>query len=133
MSPSGLDIKFKGAIHPIIISPTRVTELFEVAHKPEGRCVCMNPVWFVFKRPHEHLHLCLTGVHIGAGCSLSTVRSVLQKCVGTLSVELTQTYSALLEQLKHLGGEQIRNLAVSLQLHRHPSVLLFHLTWYITD
>ncbi|XP_062846062.1 aldehyde oxidase 6 isoform X2 [Trichomycterus rosablanca] len=82
----GLDIKFKGAIHPIIISPTRVTELFEVAHKPEG-------------------------VHIGAGCSLSTVRSVLEKCVGTLSVELTQTYSALLEQLKHLGGEQIRNVA----------------------
>ncbi|XP_060767101.1 aldehyde oxidase 1-like [Neoarius graeffei] len=82
----GLDIKFKGVVHPIIISATRVKELFEVTHKPEG-------------------------VHIGAGCSLSTVRCVLQKCVCSLPVEHTQTYTALLEQLRHLGGEQIRNVA----------------------
>ncbi|KAF4093447.1 hypothetical protein AMELA_G00002150 [Ameiurus melas] len=82
----GLDIKFKGVSHPIIISATRVKELFEVTHKPEG-------------------------VHIGAGCSLSTVRTVLQKCVCSLPAEHTQTYTALLEQLRHLGGEQIRNVA----------------------
>ncbi|MCI4393424.1 hypothetical protein PGIGA_G00157290 [Pangasianodon gigas] len=82
----GLDIKFKGVIHPIIISATRVKELFEVTHKPEG-------------------------VHIGAGCSLSTLRNVLQECVRSLPAEHTQTYTALLEQLRHLGGEQIRNVA----------------------
>ncbi|XP_034155428.2 aldehyde oxidase 1 isoform X1 [Pangasianodon hypophthalmus] len=82
----GLDIKFKGVIHPIIISATRVKELFEVTHKPEG-------------------------VHVGAGCSFSTLRSVLQECVRSLPAEHTQTYTALLEQLRHLGGEQIRNVA----------------------
>ncbi|XP_076865614.1 aldehyde oxidase 6 isoform X2 [Brachyhypopomus gauderio] len=82
----GLDIKFKGVLHPIIISPTRVGELFEVNQKPEGLC-------------------------IGAGCSLSTVRSVLERCVCSLPVEHTQTYAALLEQLRHVGGQQIRNVA----------------------
>ncbi|KAM9493284.1 aldehyde oxidase 6 [Clarias gariepinus] len=82
----GLDIKFKGVVHPIIISGTRVKELFEVSHKPEG-------------------------VHFGAGCTLSTMLCVLQKCVCSLPAEQTQTYSALLEQLRHLGGEQIRNVA----------------------
>lgn len=32
----GPDIKFKGAWHPIIISPTRVQELFEVTKTPQG-------------------------------------------------------------------------------------------------
>ncbi|KAI5627549.1 aldehyde oxidase [Silurus asotus] len=82
----GLDIKFRGVVHPIIISARRVKDLFEVTQNPEGVC-------------------------IGAGCSLSTVRSVLQKCVCSLPAEHTQTYTALLEQLKHLGGEQIRNVA----------------------
>ncbi|GAA6111104.1 aldehyde oxidase 6 isoform X1, partial [Tachysurus ichikawai] len=81
-----LNIKFKGVVHPIIISATRVKELFEVTHKPKG-------------------------VHIGAGCSLTTVWNVLQKCVCSLPTEHTQTYTALLEQLRHLGGEQIRNVA----------------------
>uniref|UniRef100_A0AAR2LBM3 FAD-binding PCMH-type domain-containing protein n=1 Tax=Pygocentrus nattereri TaxID=42514 RepID=A0AAR2LBM3_PYGNA len=82
----GLDIKFKGVIHPIIISGFRVRELFEVTEKPEGVC-------------------------IGAGSSLSTVRSVLEKCVCSLPAEHTQTLAALLEQLSHVAGEQIRNVA----------------------
>ncbi|XP_036417928.1 aldehyde oxidase 3-like [Colossoma macropomum] len=82
----GLDIKFKGVVHPIIISAFRVRELFEVTEKPEGVC-------------------------IGAGCSLSTVRSVLEKCVCSLPAEHTQTHAALLEQLSRVAGEQIRNVA----------------------
>ncbi|KAL7831548.1 hypothetical protein SRHO_G00310510 [Serrasalmus rhombeus] len=82
----GLDIKFKGVVHPIIISGFRVRELFEVTEKPEGVCV-------------------------GAGSSLSTVRSVLEKCVCSLPAEHTQTLAALLEQLSHVAGEQIRNVA----------------------
>uniref|UniRef100_A0AAR2JFA5 xanthine dehydrogenase n=1 Tax=Pygocentrus nattereri TaxID=42514 RepID=A0AAR2JFA5_PYGNA len=81
----GLDIKFKGVIHPIIISGFRVREL----------CVCV----------------CVAGVCIGAGSSLSTVRSVLEKCVCSLPAEHTQTLAALLEQLSHVAGEQIRNVA----------------------
>lgn len=30
-------MKFKGVLHPLIISPTRVEQLFEVTHTPEGR------------------------------------------------------------------------------------------------
>uniref|UniRef100_A0A4W4EHS8 FAD-binding PCMH-type domain-containing protein n=1 Tax=Electrophorus electricus TaxID=8005 RepID=A0A4W4EHS8_ELEEL len=82
----GLDIKFKGVLHPIIISPTRVRELFGVEQRPEGVC-------------------------IGAGCSLSTVQSVLERCVCSLPAEHTQTYAALLGQLRHVGGQQIRNVA----------------------
>ncbi|KAL7834119.1 hypothetical protein AOLI_G00290790 [Acnodon oligacanthus] len=82
----GLDIKFKGVVHPIIISAFRVRELFEVTEKPEGVCV-------------------------GAGSSLSAVRSVLEKCVCSLPAEHTQTLAALLEQLSRVAGEQIRNVA----------------------
>ncbi|KAL6462054.1 hypothetical protein MHYP_G00301990 [Metynnis hypsauchen] len=82
----GLDIKFKGVVHPIIISGFRVRELFEVTEKPEGVC-------------------------IGAGSSLATVRSVLEKCVCSLPAEHTQTLAALLEQLSRVAGEQIRNVA----------------------
>uniref|UniRef100_A0A8B9RLM4 Aldehyde oxidase 6 n=1 Tax=Astyanax mexicanus TaxID=7994 RepID=A0A8B9RLM4_ASTMX len=82
----GPDIKFKGVVHPIIISASRVRELFEVEHKPEGVCV-------------------------GAGCSLSAVRSVLEKSVSSLPEEHTQTMAALLDQLGRVGGEQIRNVA----------------------
>uniref|UniRef100_A0A671SPA3 Aldehyde oxidase 6 n=1 Tax=Sinocyclocheilus anshuiensis TaxID=1608454 RepID=A0A671SPA3_9TELE len=35
----GLDMKFKGIFHPVIISPTQVPELFKVTQKPEGMCV----------------------------------------------------------------------------------------------
>ncbi|XP_066514384.1 aldehyde oxidase 6 [Hoplias malabaricus] len=82
----GLDIKFKGIVHPIILSASRVEELFKVTHKPDGVC-------------------------IGAGCSLSTVRGVLEKCVSSLSAEQTQVHTALLQQLSQVGGEQIRNVA----------------------
>ncbi|XP_049327315.1 aldehyde oxidase 6 [Astyanax mexicanus] len=82
----GPDIKFKGVVHPIIISASRVRELFEVEHKPEGVCV-------------------------GAGSSLSAVRSVLEKSVSCLPEEHTQTMAALLDQLGRVGGEQIRNVA----------------------
>uniref|UniRef100_A0A4W4EGL9 xanthine dehydrogenase n=1 Tax=Electrophorus electricus TaxID=8005 RepID=A0A4W4EGL9_ELEEL len=44
-------------------------------------------------------------------CSLSTVQSVLERCVCSLPAEHTQTYAALLGQLRHVGGQQIRNVA----------------------
>ncbi|XP_031414386.1 aldehyde oxidase 6 isoform X2 [Clupea harengus] len=82
----GLDIKFKGVLHPFIISPTRVPELFEVKHTPQG-------------------------VSIGAGCSMSGVRAVLGGLVQTLPPEQTELHRALLQQLGNLAGQQIRNVA----------------------
>ncbi|KAJ8393803.1 hypothetical protein AAFF_G00057180 [Aldrovandia affinis] len=82
----GPDIKFKGALHPVIISPIGVSELCEVTRSPQGVCV-------------------------GAGCSLSTVRSVLEQLSQDLPREQTEVFRALLQQLGNLGGQQIRNVA----------------------
>ncbi|XP_071320852.1 aldehyde oxidase 6 isoform X2 [Trachinotus anak] len=82
----GPDIKFKGVLHPLIISPTRVKELFEVTHTPQG-------VW------------------LGAGCSLSEVRTLLEKLVPQFPEEKTELFKALIQQLGNLGSQQIRNVA----------------------
>ncbi|KAI1884851.1 hypothetical protein AGOR_G00214090 [Albula goreensis] len=83
---TGPDIKFKGILHPVIISPTRVTQLCEVTRTPKG-------------------------VRVGAGCSLSAVEAVLQRLVEDLPQEQTELFRALLQQLGNLGGQQIRNVA----------------------
>uniref|UniRef100_UPI0037E97E2D aldehyde oxidase 6 n=1 Tax=Semicossyphus pulcher TaxID=241346 RepID=UPI0037E97E2D len=82
----GPDIKFKGVLHPLIISPTRVKELFEVTHTPKG-------VW------------------LGAGCTLAEVRSLLEKKVPQFPEEKTELFRALIQQLGNLGSQQIRNVA----------------------
>uniref|UniRef100_A0A8D3E3Y3 xanthine dehydrogenase n=1 Tax=Scophthalmus maximus TaxID=52904 RepID=A0A8D3E3Y3_SCOMX len=82
----GPEIKYKGVVHPLIISPTRVTELFEVTQTPQG-------VW------------------LGAGCSLSEVRSLLEKLVPQFPDEKTELFKALIQQLGNLGSQQIRNVA----------------------
>uniref|UniRef100_A0A8C7UWJ4 Aldehyde oxidase 6 n=1 Tax=Oncorhynchus mykiss TaxID=8022 RepID=A0A8C7UWJ4_ONCMY len=87
----GPDIKFKGAWHPIIISPTRVQELFEVTKTPQGVC-------------------------FGAGCSLSVVKALLEGLVQEIPEEKTEIYRSLLQQLGNLGGQQIRNVASELSV-----------------
>ncbi|XP_051979767.1 aldehyde oxidase 6 [Xyrauchen texanus] len=82
----GLDIKFKGIFHPIIISPTRVPELFKVSQKPEGVCV-------------------------GAGCSMSVLKSVLERNCSSFPQENTHMFRALLQQINLVGGQPIRNVA----------------------
>uniref|UniRef100_A0A9J8ANH5 Aldehyde oxidase 6 n=1 Tax=Cyprinus carpio carpio TaxID=630221 RepID=A0A9J8ANH5_CYPCA len=84
----GLDMKFKGIFHPVIISPTQVPELFKVTQKPEGVCV-------------------------GAGCSMSFLKSVLERSINDFPPESTHMFRALLQQIKLVGGQQIRNVAVS--------------------
>ncbi|XP_070850187.1 aldehyde oxidase 6 [Chaetodon trifascialis] len=82
----GPDIKFKGVVHPLIISPTRVMELFEVTQTPQG-------------------------VSVGAGCSLSELLSLLEKLVPQFPEEKTELFRALIQQLWNLGSQQIRNVA----------------------
>lgn len=82
----GPDIKFKGVLHPLIISPTRVTELFEVTQTPQG-------------------------VFVGAGCSLSELLSLLEKLAHQFPEEKTELFRALIQQLRNLGSQQIRNVA----------------------
>ncbi|XP_030265629.1 aldehyde oxidase 1-like isoform X2 [Sparus aurata] len=82
----GPDIKFKGVLHPLIISPTRVVELFDVTHTAQG-------VW------------------VGAGCNLSEVQSLLEKLAPQFPKEKTELFRALIRQLRNLGSQQIRNVA----------------------
>ncbi|XP_043965965.1 aldehyde oxidase 6 isoform X2 [Gambusia affinis] len=82
----GPDIKFKGVLHPLIISPMRVKELFGVSEGADG-------VW------------------VGAGSSLSELQSLLEKMVPQLPEEKTELFRALIQQLRNLGSLQIRNVA----------------------
>ncbi|XP_023692582.2 aldehyde oxidase 6 isoform X1 [Paramormyrops kingsleyae] len=82
----GPSMKFKGSRHPVIICPTRVSELYDITHTPQG-------VW------------------VGAGCTLSAVKALLEKLVLELPLDQVETFSALVQQLGHLGGWQIRNVA----------------------
>ncbi|XP_072835150.2 aldehyde oxidase isoform X2 [Pogona vitticeps] len=94
----GLNMKFKDASHPVIISPSRIFDLNAV----------------IFSK---------TGLTLGAACSLSLTKAILTQAVSDLPWEKAEIFRALLKQLKHLGGQQIRNIA-SLGgniISRHPS------------
>uniref|UniRef100_A0A8C1K1Z7 Aldehyde oxidase 6 n=1 Tax=Cyprinus carpio TaxID=7962 RepID=A0A8C1K1Z7_CYPCA len=80
------DIYPIGIFHPVIISPTQVPELFKVTQKPEGVCV-------------------------GAGCSMSFLKSVLERSINDFPPESTHMFRTLLQQIKLVGGQQIRNVA----------------------
>lgn len=53
------------------------------------------------------------GVWVGAGCSLSELQSLLVRLVLELPEEKTELFRALIQQLRTLGSQQIRNVAVS--------------------
>ncbi|XP_025785416.1 aldehyde oxidase 2-like [Puma concolor] len=82
----GPAMKSQGRVHPILLSPARISELS-----------------MVFKTSD--------GLTIGAGCSLAQVKDILAEQVSELPEEKTQTYRALLKHLKCLAGQQIRNMA----------------------
>uniref|UniRef100_A0A8C8SZG8 Aldehyde oxidase 1 n=1 Tax=Pelusios castaneus TaxID=367368 RepID=A0A8C8SZG8_9SAUR len=80
------DMKFKGVYHPVIISPARILDLNVVRYMDNG-------------------------LTLGAACSLALVKDVLTNAVSELPWEKTKIFRALLQQLKTLGGQQIRNIA----------------------
>lgn len=82
----GPEMKFRGVFHPVIIFPARVVELHLVTESD-------------------------TGITLGAACSLTVLKDTLNNAVSCLPVEKTKLYRALLQQLKTLGGAQIRNTA----------------------
>uniref|UniRef100_A0A4X2KSC6 FAD-binding PCMH-type domain-containing protein n=1 Tax=Vombatus ursinus TaxID=29139 RepID=A0A4X2KSC6_VOMUR len=57
------------------------------------------------------LNVLISGLTIGAGCSLAQLKDILTDVVLDLPVEKTQTYQALLKHLRTLAGSQIRNVA----------------------
>ncbi|CAN2389161.1 heptaldehyde:oxygen oxidoreductase activity [Pristimantis euphronides] len=82
----GLEIKFRGVFHPIILSIGRIPDLHTVKYTKNG-------------------------ISIGAACSLSMFKDTLEKAVSQLPNEKTKLFRVLLQQLKSLAGQQIRNVA----------------------
>lgn len=54
------------------------------------------------------------GIEFGAACTLSHMAAVLRQAVRTLPPHQTEVFLAILEQLQWFAGQQIRNVAVSL-------------------
>ncbi|NXA53781.1 AOXA oxidase, partial [Nothocercus julius] len=82
----GPEMKFRGILHPIVIAPARVLDLNLVK--------CMDD-----------------GLTIGAACSLTLVKDILTSAISEFPVEKTRIFCVILQQLRTLGGEQIRNVA----------------------
>ncbi|KAM9835993.1 aldehyde oxidase 6 [Aulostomus maculatus] len=82
----GPEVKFKGVLHPLAISPARVSQLFEVTQTPEG-------------------------VLVGAGCTLFEVQTFLEKVLLQFPEEKTEIFRALIQQIRNVGSQQIRNVA----------------------
>ncbi|KAM3916930.1 aldehyde oxidase 1-like [Leptodactylus fuscus] len=82
----GLQMKFEGVIHPVMISPLRVAELYTFSSDDKG-------------------------LVIGGAVSLSQMKQILQENVSKLPQDKTKIFQALLKQLSTLAGEQIRSLA----------------------
>ncbi|KFO15473.1 Aldehyde oxidase, partial [Balearica regulorum gibbericeps] len=83
----GPEMKFRGIFHPIVIAPARIPDLNVVK--------CMDD-----------------GLTLGAACSLSLVKDILTNAISEAPEEKTKVFCAVLQQLRTLGGEQIRNVAV---------------------
>ncbi|KAM6307643.1 LOW QUALITY PROTEIN: aldehyde oxidase-like [Aegotheles albertisi] len=82
----GPEMKFKGVFHPIVITPARIPDLN------------------VVKYMHD-------GLTLGAACSLSLVKDILTNAISEFPEEKTKVFCAVFQQLRTLGGEQIRNVA----------------------
>uniref|UniRef100_A0A8C0VUG1 aldehyde oxidase n=1 Tax=Cyanistes caeruleus TaxID=156563 RepID=A0A8C0VUG1_CYACU len=95
------------------ISPVSLDELLDlkIAH-PKAPLVVGN-TGVGNKAMHTlHFHnLLVTGLTLGAACSLSLVKDILTNAIAEFPEEKTRVFCAVLQQLRTLGGEQIRNVA----------------------
>ncbi|XP_040297422.1 aldehyde oxidase-like [Bufo bufo] len=82
----GPGIKLKGIFPPVLISIGRIPDLNTVKYTKDG-------------------------LSIGAACSLSMLKDTLEEAVSQLPNEKTKIFHVLLQQLKSLAGQQIRNVA----------------------
>uniref|UniRef100_A0A8B9MJ97 Aldehyde oxidase 1 n=1 Tax=Accipiter nisus TaxID=211598 RepID=A0A8B9MJ97_9AVES len=109
------------------ISPVSLDELLDLkAAHPKAPLVVGNtsvgmllflylPVFHMISPSSTHtLHfhnLLVTGLTLGAACSLSLVKDILTNAISEYPEEKTKVFCAVLQQLRTLGGEQIRNVA----------------------
>ncbi|XP_009908898.2 aldehyde oxidase [Dryobates pubescens] len=81
----GPEMKFRGVFHPVVIAPARIPDLTVVKYTDDG-------------------------VTLGAACSLALVKDTLTNVISEFSEEKTKIFCAVVQQLRTLGGEQIRNV-----------------------
>lgn len=83
----------------------------------------------IFKAEFNSFSCVPAGVWVGAGCSLSEVQSLLEKLAPQFPEEKTELFRALIRQLRNLGSQQIRNVAVRrrqlLQIQIQVSLLIY--------
>ncbi|XP_066511010.1 aldehyde oxidase-like [Hoplias malabaricus] len=82
----GLKVNVKRALFPVIIYAGWIPELREITWSSNG-------------------------LRVGAGCSLSVLKDVLQKGIKDLSPEKSEVYQTLIQTLHSLASKQIRNMA----------------------
>uniref|UniRef100_A0A8C3GZU5 Aldehyde oxidase 1 n=1 Tax=Corvus moneduloides TaxID=1196302 RepID=A0A8C3GZU5_CORMO len=82
----GMYMKFRGVFHPVLIAPARIPDLNVLKYTDDG-------------------------LTLGAACSLSLVKDTLTNAIVEFPEEKTRVFHAVLQQLRTLGGEQIRNVA----------------------
>ncbi|KAK1333174.1 hypothetical protein QTO34_006711 [Cnephaeus nilssonii] len=82
----GFEMKFKNRLFPVIICPAWIPELNLVERGPEG-------------------------ISFGAACPLDSVEKTLQDAVAELPAHKTEVFRGVLEQLRWLGGKQVKSVA----------------------
>ena len=85
---TGVDVKFKNAHFPVLISPAHIPEMNVLEETTEG-------------------------LLIGAACTLTDVEIKMREIFNQLPQSKTKTLVAILEMLRWFAGPQIRNVAVS--------------------
>ena len=89
---TGVDVKFKNAHFPVLISPAHISEMNVLEETTEG---------FL----------------IGAACTLTDVEIKMREICKRLPSSKTRILGAILEMLRWFAGSQIRNVAVRILFH----------------
>ena len=84
----GVEIKFKSAHFPVLVSPAQIPEMNVLEETSDGLLV-------------------------GAACILSDIEVKMKEICSRLPHHKTRTLVAILEMLRLFAGPQIRNVAVS--------------------
>ncbi|GAX80308.1 hypothetical protein CEUSTIGMA_g7746.t1 [Chlamydomonas eustigma] len=82
----GIEMKFKGMAYPVIIAPTHVPELNSISMTSEG-------------------------VEVGASVTLTKLMNFLKKEIANRPGHETETFKAVVNQLRWFAGNQIRNVS----------------------
>ncbi|GAM28786.1 hypothetical protein SAMD00019534_119620 [Acytostelium subglobosum LB1] len=82
----GIETKFRNVVYPVIISPTKISELHNITQTENG-------------------------IEIGSAITLTEIKYYLNDLCKRVDEHKTRTFRAILSQLRWFAGNQIRNAA----------------------